>query len=116
QAFVEPRLRVYPVATGIVKPYALVGFSVLLHDGFQVPDPDFVDYPDAQAGASFGPTAGLGLAVDAVSRISIFAEVPGTLLLSPAKAASDGEVTLAPGTLESGGYVVRFVGGIAVRL
>ncbi|MDP2305974.1 MAG: hypothetical protein Q8P18_08095 [Pseudomonadota bacterium] len=116
QAFVEPRLRLFPVATGVVKPYAIVAFSVLLHDGFQVPDPDFVDYPDSPAGASLGPTAGLGIAIDPISRITIFAEVPGTLLLTPARTGSDGEVALAPGRLVSGGYVVRFVGGIGIRL
>lgn len=116
QAFIEPRLRVYPVATGVVKPYALVGFSVLLHDAYEVPDPDFVDYPDAPAGAAFGPTAGLGIAIDPISRFTIFTEVPGTLLLTPAKTVEDGEVTLTPGTLESGGFVVRFVSGIGVRL
>lgn len=116
QAFVEPRLRVFPVATGVVKPYAIVAFSVLLHDGFQVPDPDFVDYPDAPAGASLGPTAGLGLAIDPISRITLFAEVPATLLLTPARNGADGEVGLQPGKLTSGGYVVRFVGGIGIRL
>ncbi len=116
QAFVEPRVRFYPVATGVVKPYALVAFSVLLHDGFEVPDPDFVDYPDAPAGASFGPTGGLGLAIDPVARVTIFGEVPATLLLAQPVTRADGEVSLDPGRLEGGGYVVRFVGGIAVRL
>ncbi|MES2643220.1 MAG: hypothetical protein V4850_27295 [Myxococcota bacterium] len=116
QAFVEPRLRLFPVATGVVKPYAIVAFSVLLHDGFKVPDPDFVDYPDAPAGASLGPTAGLGIAFDPISRITIFAEVPATLLLTPARTGTDGEVGLSPGRLTSGGYVVRFVGGIGIRL
>ncbi|MDP2313913.1 MAG: hypothetical protein Q8P41_13485 [Pseudomonadota bacterium] len=116
QAFIEPRLRLYPVATGVVKPYALLAFSVLLHDGFTVPDPDFVDYPDSPAGAALGPTAGLGLAFDPLSRITIYAEVPATLLLTPSRAETDGDVTLDPGRLESGGYIVRFVGGIGVRL
>jgi hypothetical protein len=117
QALVEPRLRLYPVAIGPVKPYALVAFTLMLHDGYQVPDPDFVDYPDTQAGATFGPTVGLGLAVDPVSRISLFAEVPGTWLASPGvRTVADGEVTLDPTILPSSGFVVRFVGGVAVRL
>ena len=116
QAFVEPRLRFYPVATGVVKPYALVAFSVLLHDGFEVPDSDYVDYPDSLAGAAFGPTAGIGLAFDPVSRVSIYGEVPGTLLFGGASTVREGEVTLTPTARESAGYVIRFVGGIAVRL
>lgn len=116
QAYVEPRLRLFPVATGIVKPYAIVAFSVLLHDGFLVPDAGLVDYPDSPAGASLGPTGGLGIAIDPISRLTIFAEVPATLLLTPARTGSDGEVELEPGRLTSGGYVVRFVGGIAIRL
>ena len=116
QVFVEPRLRLFPVATGMVKPYAIVAFSVLLHDGFDVPDPDFVDYPDSLPGASLGPTAGIGIAFDPSSRFTIFAEVPGTLLLTPAQTGSDGEVSLEPDRLEGGGYVVRFVGGIGIRL
>jgi hypothetical protein len=116
QAVIEPRLRIYPVPTGVVKPYALLAFSVMLHDGFQVPDPEFVDYPDSPAGASLGPTAGLGLAFDPISRLSLFLEVPGTLLLTPARVEGDRDVTLQPGSLESDGYLIRVVGGIGVRL
>ncbi len=116
QAIVEPRFRVYPVATGVVKPYLLVAFTVMIHDGFSVPDTEFIDYPSTQGGAVFGPTAGLGVAVDANSRFSLYAEVPATLLIDEPTVVQDGEVSLDPGVLESGGFLVRFVGGIAVRL
>jgi hypothetical protein len=117
QGVIEPRLRLYPVATGYVKPYALVGFTLLLHDGFQVPDLDFVDFPDTPAGASFGPTGGVGVAIDAGARFSIYAEVPATLLVSPGDSVvNDGAVTLEPERLDSAGYILRFTGGIAVRI
>ena len=116
QAILEPRLRVYPVATGLVKPYALVGFAFVFHDGFEVPDPDFGSYPDTAPGASFGPTGGLGLAVDAASRFSIYAEVPATLLLTQPSTSGAADVTLKPDTLESKGYLLRLTGGLTIRL
>lgn len=115
QAIVEPRVRFYPFAPGVLKPYALVGFSVMIRDGFDVPDPEFIDYPSAQGGAAFGPTAGLGLAIDANARFSVYAEVPGTLLIDEPKVVLDGAVDLDPAVLESSGYLLRFVGGVAVR-
>lgn len=116
QGVIEPRLRLYPVATGVVKPYGLLGFTVVVHDAFEVPDTDFVDYPDAPAGASFGPTGGLGIAVDIVSRVSLYGEVPATLLVSQPETFDEGEVDLEPLPFERSSYIVRFVGGIAVRL
>lgn len=116
QGVIEPRLRLYPVATGVVKPYGLIGFTVVVHDSYAVPDTSLVDYPDAPGGASFGPSAGLGLAIDVVSRVSIFGEVPATLLMSGPAATESGTVELQPDAFPSSGYYVRFVGGIAVRL
>lgn len=116
QAILEPRIRVYPVATGLVKPYALVGFAFLFHDGFEVPDPDFGEYPDTAPGASFGPTGGVGLSVDAASRFSVYAEVPATLLLAQPVESGAADVTLTPDSLESSGYLLRITGGLTIRL
>jgi hypothetical protein len=116
QGLIEPRVRLYPVATGVVKPYMFVGLGVLVFDGFQVVDSEFIDYPDAAGGATVGPTGGLGLAVDAVSWVSLFAEVPAMYLPPSEQGVTDGEVGLSPSTRSESGYIVRFVGGISVRL
>ncbi len=116
QFVLEPRVRFYPVATGIVKPYVLAALTIRINDGFSVPDLGEVEYPDAPGGASWGPTGGLGLAVDAAAPFSIFLEVPVTWLVSPGELESTtGDVTLAPDTLPRAGYALRLTGGIGVR-
>lgn len=117
EALVEPRARIYFVATGPVKPYLLAAFTLRLHDGVAVKDLQFVDYPDAPGGASYGPTGGVGLMVDPTSRFSLFVEAPFTWLLSPAGTSVSGAgVTQTPASLDAAGYHLRIVGGIGVRL
>jgi len=117
QLFIEPRAKFLPVATGYVKPYALVGFTFTVYDGFHIPDEQgAVDYPDIDGGAAFGPTAGLGVMVDPVSPISIVIEAPFNLVLSDGEASStDPDLDAVPTTLENNGWVLRVVGGVAVR-
>jgi hypothetical protein len=116
QFLIEPRVRVYPVATGVVKPYLLAACTLRVYDGFTVPDLDQVDYPNASGGAAFGPTGGLGVAIDAVSPLSIFVEAPYTYTVTPtSRSTSDGTVTLAPDGLPQRGGLLRVTGGVAVR-
>lgn len=117
QAIIEPRARFFLVPTGIVKPYALVAFTLRLHDGVAVTDLADVDYPDAPGGATYGPTAGVGVSIDAAPHLSLFLEAPATLLVSPAEKAVQGSgVTQTPGTLDGAGFYARMVAGIGVRL
>ncbi len=117
QLFIEPRAKFLPLATGYVKPYALVGFTFAVYDGFHIPDEEgAVDYPDIDGGAAFGPTAGIGVMIDPVSPISIVIEAPFNLVLSDGEAASvDPDLEVVPTTLENNGWVLRVVGGVAVR-
>jgi hypothetical protein len=117
QLLVEPRVRIVPLPTGVVKPYLLVAFTLLYHDGFQVEDLEGIDYPDRDGGASFGATGGLGISIDAVAPFSIFAEVPATLLVSDDEYVStDPGLVQKPEPLEDNDMLLRFHGGITVRL
>ncbi|MFZ5482211.1 MAG: hypothetical protein ACOZNI_35950 [Myxococcota bacterium] len=117
QLVIEPRVRVVPLPTGVVKPYALVAFTLLYHDGFEVQDLEVIDYPDADGGASFGVTGGLGISIDAAAPFSFFAEVPATLLLSgDERVSTDPSLTQKPEPLEGVDTLIRFCGGISVRM
>jgi len=101
-----------------VKPYGLVGFDISVYDGFHVPDENLnVEYPDAAGGVSFGPTVGAGVMIDPMSPISVVVEVPFTLVLADGAVAEPNEsVPLAPVSLDKGGWVLRVVAGVQVRL
>lgn len=86
-AFMEPRVRLYPLATGILKPYVLAGFHLRFYDAYAVPDQEFVDYPEAGGGVGMGPTVGGGLAFDAPKGAVGFIEIPWTYVVSPSGAA-----------------------------
>ena len=118
QLTIEPRARILPLATGLFKPYGLVGFDISLYDSFHIPDENSdVQYPDAAAGAAFGPTVGAGVMVDPMSPISVVFEVPFTYILSDGTASDiDEGLSLTPITREKSGWVLRFVGGVQVRL
>ena len=118
QFTIEPRARILPLATGVVKPYGLVGFDISLYDSFHIPDENSaVQYPDAAGGAAFGPTVGLGVMIDPMSPISVVFEVPFTYILADGTASNiDEGLSLTPITREKFGWVLRFVGGVQVRL
>ncbi len=116
QAIVEPRLRLRPVATGVAKPYALLGFTTMLRDGIVVPDGSVVTYPDAPGGASFGPMGGLGLAFDATDFFTIQIEAPVTYLLPEGSGDDlDARVPTLPAQLAGTPFLVRPTAGLAVR-
>ncbi len=79
----EPRVRLYPLAKGAFKPYALIGFNLRFYDAYSVPDGEFATYPAATGGVAFGPTLGGGLAIDATERVTGILEVPWTYVVSP---------------------------------
>ena len=116
QAIVEPRVRLWPVATGVAKPYAIVGFTTMLRDGIVVPDGSVVTYLDAPGGASFGPMGGLGLSFDATDFFTIQLEAPVTYLLPEGSGDDlDARVPTLPAQLEGTPFLVRPTAGVAVR-
>ena len=79
---IEPRLRIYFLPTGPVKPYGLVGSYIRIYDSYNVPDAVNVDYSDMPGGVHYGVTAGPGLAFDSAGPVGVFMEVPWTYVLN----------------------------------
>ena len=116
QLLIEPRVRLWPVATGVVKPYALAGFTTMLYDSIVVPDSAVIDYPNSAAGAVLGVTGGGGLALDVNDFFTLQLEVPFTWMLPEGpQERIDPLVKTAPQTVGQYGYVLRGTGAIAVR-
>lgn len=115
---IEPRARLFPLATGLVKPYGVVGFSLSFYDAFHIPDENSaVKYPDVAAGISMGPTAGLGVMIDPTPNLSVLVEVPFTYVVSDGtESRIDANVPLVPDQLDQNGWTLRFVAGVQARL
>ncbi|MCB9778052.1 MAG: hypothetical protein H6742_05780 [Alphaproteobacteria bacterium] len=116
-AMMEPRFRLYPVATGPVKPYALVGFHMRFYDAYTVPDGEIVTYPEAGGGVSMGPTVGGGLAFDAPKGAVGFLEVPWTYIVVPGapQIRDDGVLETTPAQFAGVGQFVMFKAGVAIH-
>ncbi len=116
QVLLEPRVRLWPVASGVVKPYAMLGFTTLLHDAIEAPDSSTIAYVDSPAGATYGPMGGIGLALDVNNFFSFTFEAPVTWLGAQGPVERiDPLVQTAPDGVDAYGYLVRATGGIAVR-
>jgi hypothetical protein len=118
QLEIEPRVRILPLATGLVKPYGLVGFDISFYDAFHIPDENSaVKYPDVAAGVALGATAGAGVMIDPTPNLSVLVEVPFSYILSDGTARSiDPGLPLVPSELDRNGWTLRFVAGVQVRL
>lgn len=116
--YLEPRVRLYPRATGILKPYALAGLNLRFYDGFEVPDLDFVDYPEASGGVGLGPTIGGGLAFDAPRGTYGFIELPWTWVVSPTgpKVVDDGLLQQTPAQFRGVGQLLVISAGVGFHL
>lgn len=114
----EPRLRMFFVPTGAVKPYATGGLHVRIYDGFTVPDvQDKIDYSDRPGGVGLGASVGGGLSIESPGGFSGFVEVPWTYLLSPQPYLQQGEdlvtvPTQAPGSQQ----ILMLRAGLGFRL
>ena len=83
---VEPRLRFFPKATGIFKPYLLVQGSVRFYDSYALQDTEKVSYQPGRPGLQpIGVGGGLGVALDVTPEFVIFFEAPYTQFLSGAE-------------------------------
>jgi hypothetical protein len=117
--FVEPRVRIYGLAIGPVKPYAMGHSVIRIYDGFTVADANgIIDYPDRAGGASLGFGAGGGLAFDVPGGVIGFLEVPWTKYISPQPYETGGTsiTTTMPATPKSTGSTLTFRGGIGIKL
>lgn len=116
--FMEPRVRLYPLATGILKPYALAGFNLRFYDAYSVPDLDFVDYSEAGGGVGLGPTLGGGLAFDAPKGAIGFIEIPWTYVVSPSGAdlQDSGGLQEVPTQFVGVGQYLVFKAGLGIHL
>ena len=82
---VEPRIRLYMVPAGPVKPYVLTGAYFRWFDPFQTEDlggEHPLSYSDLPSGVHYGVTAGGGVAFDSAGPVGVFFEVPWTYVLS----------------------------------
>ncbi|MFT6159209.1 MAG: hypothetical protein ACJATT_002931 [Myxococcota bacterium] len=118
QFFIEPRVRVYPLPFGPVKPFIGVGAEVRMFDPYDIIEPEGVTYPDPPGGAYVGPQFSGGILFDAGPVVGVFGEASYTMHLgSRADAARMGEApTDAPAPPESQGYTLNFVGGLQFRI
>ncbi|MEN9786223.1 MAG: hypothetical protein RLZZ299_1487 [Pseudomonadota bacterium] len=115
QLLLEPRVRLWATPTGIAKPYALVGFTTLVHGPIVVPDGDVI-YPDAETGYEFGPMGGAGLTFDATPFFSVYVESPVTWLIPRGDGESlNAAVQATPLRLEGTRVLVRPGAGVAIR-
>ena len=83
-AVIQPRVRLYTLPSGPVKPYALTGVQMRFYDAFD--DSQLkgdVSYPTREGGVGIGITAGGGIAFDAPRGAIGFIEVPWNYLVSP---------------------------------
>jgi len=79
---IEPRIRLYMVPSGSVKPYILGSAFIRIFDGYNPPSLKSVEYSLMPGGVHVGATGGLGLAFDSTSPVGVFVEIPYTYLLN----------------------------------
>jgi hypothetical protein len=115
--FVEPRFRLFFVATGPVKPFGLAGATIRAFDGFSPPDLVGVDYPDSDGGFDVGLTVGGGLTFDTKGPAYGFLEVPWTHILKPHGLDIPGDSLIAqPSKPESLNQYIAFKAGVGFAL
>ncbi|MFT5685094.1 MAG: hypothetical protein ACI8RZ_006041 [Myxococcota bacterium] len=115
---IEPRLRVFFVATGPIKPYALGGVHLRIFDGYDVPDiAGKINYANRPGGLGAGVNAGAGVVFDAAGRLTGFLEIPWTFLISPEAHYLEGTGLLSiPEQATGSGQMLMFRAGVGVRL
>jgi hypothetical protein len=117
-AVLQPRLRLYTLPAGPVKPYGLVGMQMRFYDAFD--DRQLqgdVDYNTREGGVGLGVTAGGGIAFDAPRGAIGFIEVPWNHIVSPRPfEQSAGTVRNRPRQELPAGQTLAIRAGIGFRL
>jgi hypothetical protein len=120
QLDLEPRVRLYPVRTGPVKPYLFGGVDLRFFDAWRISQVENIVYAEPPGGMVPGPVGGLGLLVDPSPIVGVFVEGAFTLHTGiRSKAAqndSESRPADAPDALDSAGYTVAVSGGVQFRL
>jgi len=117
-AVIQPRVRLYTLPSGPVKPYGLVGVQMRFYDAFD--DRQLqgdVNYRTREGGVGLGITAGGGIAFDAPRGAIGFIEVPWNHLVSPRPfEQSTGTVRNRPRQELPAGQTLAVRAGIGFRL
>lgn len=116
--FVEPRLRFFPKATGVFKPYFMVHGNVRFYDSYALQDTEKVSYQPGRPGLQvIGVGGGLGFALDVTPEFVIFFEAPYTQFISGAEAfrQSSSMMVNEPEPNLHVDSVLRLTGGIGFK-
>ena len=115
----EPRIRLFLVPLGPVKPYVAGGAAFRILDGYQVPDLDDVAYPDLPSVIDLMVVAGGGLAIDLPVGLTILMDVPWGYRLNQGplhQELTGQEPASSPLPAPNTRQVLTFRGGLGVRL
>jgi hypothetical protein len=74
QVYVQPRVRVYLIPLGPVKPYLLTGVDFRIFDDYEIVQPQSISYPQPVGGVIPGWHGGGGLMIDPVPVVGAFVE------------------------------------------
>jgi hypothetical protein len=74
QVYVQPRIRLFPVPLGPVKPYLLTGMDFRVFDDYEIVQPESLRYPQPLGGLIPGWHGGAGLMFDPVPTVGAFVE------------------------------------------
>jgi hypothetical protein len=113
---VEPRVRLVFAPAGLVKPYAVGGWSTRFNDRYETPDLDKVAFQDRPGVQTYGPMGGLGIGIDPKQRANSFIEGTYTHLLGPGIMDVGRQyVQSIPEPVEGSGVVMTVRIGVASR-
>ena len=118
QFFVQPKVRLYALPFGPVKPFLGVGAEIRMFDPYDIIDPPAVNYPNPPGGVFAGPQFSGGLLFDAGPVVGFFAEASYSMHMgSRAAAAKIGTAPAnAPAPPAGQGYTLNFIGGAQFRI
>jgi hypothetical protein len=116
----QPRVRVYPVRLGPVKPWLFVGAHLRFFDRWRIRQVGDVEYGQPPGGLVAGPVGGVGMLFDPSPIVGFFVEGAGSYHagLRAAAVQNDGNLRPdnAPAAVEATFYTIAITGGVQFRL
>lgn len=119
----EPRVRLYPVRMGTLKPYLSAGVQLRFFDQWRIAEVEDIAYAQPPAGMVLGPVGAVGLMVDPSPMVGFFVEGAGALhqgiRAAPANPRDVPVPSNAPTEASAENpahYTVSIVGGVQFRL